>query len=76
MLPNTPLGILAWLDRYAIRVEFQELKAGSRQKNRVILQYRDASGIEVVGGTTLVGAVIKAELRRRAFNSAVPRKAN
>src|SRR6185312_7119133 len=57
---------LAWLERFAVRIEFQQLPPSRRRrKNRVILQFSDVSGrVETCGGTTLLGAVNRARLRR------------
>jgi hypothetical protein len=55
--PDTPEQILAWLEQFACRVEFQDLGAGVlREKNRVIVQYRESSGgVAAVGGRDLRG---------------------
>lgn len=64
MIPTTAAEALAWLDRYAIRIDFQELAPERRRKNRVILQYRNhLSGREAVGARTIAGAILKAARR-------------
>jgi hypothetical protein len=54
--------VLTWIDQHATRVEIQEIPRGARQKNRVILQYRDpaAKDLQAVGGVNLPEAVFKA----------------
>lgn len=61
----TSSSILAWLNRFARRIEFQDLPASRRRKNRVILQYENVRSdqVEVVGATDLRSAVITARLR-------------
>jgi hypothetical protein len=60
-------GLLVWLDKHAFRIDFQELAPEARQKNRVILQYRDHSGaLAAVGAKSLAGAILKAALRLAA----------
>jgi hypothetical protein len=62
--PSSAEEILEWIDRFAFRVEFQNLSARAREKNRVIMQYRAPSGaIAAVGGRDLRSAVIRAWIR-------------
>lgn len=60
-------GVLAWLERFGRRVEFQPLTPSRRRKNRVLLQYAAGPVNEtaVVGASTLSGAVEKAVIRER-----------
>jgi hypothetical protein len=58
--PDDPIAILMWLDRNALRIEFQQLDAQvPRKRNKVLLQYRDASSgvIQAVSGRTLSNPV-------------------
>lgn len=56
--------ILAWLEAHASDLVIQRLAPGRRQKNRCIVQFRDRAGeMRVVGGTTIAGAVWRAQIR-------------
>jgi len=62
--PSSAEEILEWIDRFAFRVEIQDLSARARGKNRVIVQYRVSSGaIAACGGRDLRAAVIRAWIR-------------
>jgi hypothetical protein len=64
--PDTPEEVLAWLEHFCQRVDFQDLSgAVVRAKNRVILQYCVPSGaVAAVGGRNVREAVLKAVIRR------------
>jgi hypothetical protein len=67
--PETAEEILAWLNDFGHRIDFQHLSSRVlREKNRVIVQYRVSSGaIATVGGRDLQAAVIKAAVRLEFF---------
>jgi hypothetical protein len=71
-VPNTALAILSWLERYAHRIDFQDLAPRKRRKNRVILQFRSPRALEyeAVGATTLPDALTKAAIRMAAVRKA------
>jgi hypothetical protein len=60
-----PESLFAWLDRYARRIEFQELPPSrARSKNRVIVEFVDANGrVDACGGATVYAAISKARAR-------------
>lgn len=66
-LPRTALAVVLWVQKHAVRVEFQEADPKERQKNRVILIYRSpfAAEPQAVGGVNLPQAVFKAAVRLR-----------
>lgn len=61
-------AVLAWLSQFARHVHFQQIPAGRRRKNAVILSYcaPGSDDLKVVGGSTLAVAVVKAALRSQA----------
>jgi len=69
--PSAAAAILAWLEAHAADVLIQEIPAGGRPKNRVVLTYRGAgSEIKSVGGPSIAGAVWRARIRLEAARAA------
>jgi hypothetical protein len=58
-------SMLAWVDRCARRIDFQQLPESRRRlKNRVVIQFLDDSGcLQTCGGATIFQAVSRARLR-------------
>jgi hypothetical protein len=58
--------ILAWLERHAVRITFQQLPPSrKRLKNRCIVEYIENGQPKICAGTTLCQAVSKAVARSR-----------
>jgi hypothetical protein len=68
--PDTAQEVLAWLDDFGYRIDFQDLGARVlREKNRVIVQFRVPTGaIATVGGRNLRAAVVKAAIRNDIYD--------
>ncbi len=72
-------AILAWLDRFGRRIQFQAIPPSRRPKNRVLLEYvgSDTPEVKVVGGCSLAQCALKAALRSsRLQNKASHMKGN
>jgi len=60
-------AVLAWLEAHATEIAIQAIPPDRRQKNRAIVQYRDAAGgIQAVGGANIRAALWRAGMRLRA----------
>jgi len=59
--------ILRWLEAHGVEVLIQDIGHGQRAKNRCVVQFRAADGsLRAVGGTTIAGAVCRAQIRQAA----------
>ncbi len=57
-------NLLAWLDAHGKQVIFQDVPHYRRPKNRVLVEFVGQDGqSRVVGGSTLAGAILKAQSR-------------
>jgi hypothetical protein len=60
-------AILAWLEANATRLIVQQIRAGRRRKNRIVLEFRESAGeVRTVGAVSIAGAVFRARVRQAA----------